>query len=68
MPGRILIEPFLKDERARALLVFTIAGLLLFCGRDTIGFAIDLMPGGKDGLAYHGSVGIGPYSVVILSQ
>jgi hypothetical protein len=47
--GAVLcIARFLKDERARALLVFTIVGLLLFCGRDTIGFAIDLMPGGKD--------------------
>lgn len=39
---------FLRDERARAILCFTILGLLLFCGRDTIGFAIDLLPGGKD--------------------
>ena len=30
------------------ILCFTILGLLLFCGRDTIGFAIDLLPGGKD--------------------
>jgi hypothetical protein len=47
--GAVLcVARFLKDERARALLVFTIVGLLLFCGRDTIGFAIDLLPGGKD--------------------
>jgi Bacterial membrane protein YfhO len=47
--GAVLcVARFLKDERARALLVFTAVGLLLFCGRDTIGFAIDLMPGGKD--------------------
>ena len=39
---------FLRDERARAILCFTVLGLLLFCGRDTIGFAIDLLPGGKD--------------------
>ena len=39
---------FLRDERARAIVCFTILGLLLFCGRDTIGFAIDLLPGGKD--------------------
>lgn len=37
-----------RDERARAILGFTLLGLLLFCGRDTIGFAIDLLPGGKD--------------------
>jgi len=39
---------FVRDERARAILCFTILGILLFCGRDTIGFAIDLVPGGKD--------------------
>lgn len=39
---------FVRDERARAVLAFTVLGLLLFCGRDTIGFAIDLLPGGKD--------------------
>lgn len=39
---------FLQDERSRALLVFTVVGILLFSGRDTIGFAIDLLPGGKD--------------------
>ncbi len=47
--GAVLcIARFLQDERSRAILIFTIVGLLLFCGRDTIGFAIDLMPGGKD--------------------
>jgi hypothetical protein len=44
----VCIARFLQDERARALLIFTVVGILLFCGRDTIGFAIDLMPGGKD--------------------
>ncbi len=39
---------FLRDERYRAILCFTILGLLFFCGRDTIGFAVDLLPGGKD--------------------
>ncbi len=39
---------FLRDERARAILTFTIVGVLLFCGRDTVGFIIDLLPGGKD--------------------
>ena len=44
----VCVWRFLKDERVRAILCFTILGLLLFCGRDTIGFAIDLLPGGKD--------------------
>jgi hypothetical protein len=39
---------FVRDERARAVLSFTVLGLLLFCGRDTIGFAIDRVPGGED--------------------
>lgn len=44
----VCIMRFLRDERARALLIFTVVGILLFCGRDTIGFAIDVLPGGKD--------------------
>jgi hypothetical protein len=39
---------FLRDERMRAVLSFSVLGLLLFCGRDTIGFAIDALPGGQD--------------------
>jgi hypothetical protein len=39
---------FLRDERARAILAFTVLGVLLFSGRDTIGFALDVLPGGKD--------------------
>lgn len=44
----VCVSRFTRDERARGILCFTVLGLLLFCGRDTIGFAIDLMPGGKD--------------------
>lgn len=44
----VAITRFLEDERVRAILGFTVLGLLLFSGRDTIGFAIDLLPGGKD--------------------
>jgi 1,4-alpha-glucan branching enzyme len=35
---------------------------------NTASFDTQAWSGGRDGLAYHGTVGIGPYSVVILSQ
>jgi hypothetical protein len=44
----ICIWRFRSDERSRVVLAFTIMSLLLFCGRDTIGFIADRLPGGKD--------------------
>jgi hypothetical protein len=39
---------FLRDERARAIIGFTVVGVLLFCGRDTVGFIVNRLPGGQD--------------------
>jgi hypothetical protein len=47
-----------RDERSRALLGFTAVSLLLFCGRDTIGFVVDRLPGGKDLLLHRYIVGV----------
>lgn len=35
---------------------------------DTPSLAVTARDGGRDGLSYHGTVGVGPYAVVILSQ
>lgn len=50
---------FPRDERARAVVTFTAAGLLLFCGRGTIGFLVDhVLPGGKELLLHRFIIGV----------
>ena len=44
----ICIWRFRRDEASRVVLCFTAMSLLLFCGRDTVGFIVDRLPGGKD--------------------
>ncbi|MDQ1511073.1 MAG: hypothetical protein QOG50_2917 [Actinomycetota bacterium] len=48
-----------RDERARMILAFTATGLLMFCGRGTIGPIIDhVLPGGKDLLLHRFIIGV----------
>jgi hypothetical protein len=48
-----------RDERARMILAFTVTGLLMFCGRGTIGPIIDhVLPGGKDLLLHRFIIGV----------
>jgi hypothetical protein len=54
----LCIWRFRSDERARALLGFTALSLLLFCGRNTIGFIVDRLPGGKDLLLHRYIIGV----------
>jgi hypothetical protein len=54
----VCIWRFRFDERARAILGFSVLALLLFCGRNTIGFVIDRLPGGKDLLLHRYIIGV----------
>jgi hypothetical protein len=48
-----------RDERARLVLAFTAVGLLMFCGRGTIGPIIDhVLPGGKELLLHRFIIGL----------
>jgi hypothetical protein len=48
-----------RDERARMVLAFTVTGLLMFCGRGTIGPIVDhVLPGGKDLLLHRFIIGV----------
>ena len=48
-----------RDERARMILAFTATGLLMFCGRGTIGPIVDhVLPGGKDLLLHRFIIGL----------
>ncbi len=47
-----------RDERARAIVAFTILSLVLFCGRSTFGFVINRLPGGKDLLLHRYIMGV----------
>jgi hypothetical protein len=49
---------YLRDERARAVLTFFVVSVLLLCGRDTIGFIINLLPGSKDLLIHRFIIGV----------
>ncbi|HEY3723334.1 MAG TPA: DUF6541 family protein [Acidimicrobiia bacterium] len=49
---------FLRDERARAILTFFVVCVLLLCGRDTIGFVINLLPGSQDLLIHRFIIGV----------
>jgi 1,4-alpha-glucan branching enzyme len=35
---------------------------------DALGYDTDATPGDRDGLDFHGNIGIGPYSAVVLTQ
>jgi hypothetical protein len=54
----VCVWRFRRDERSRALLGFTALSLLLFCGRGTIGFVVDRLPGGKDLLLHRYIMGV----------
>jgi hypothetical protein len=54
----VCIARFRRDERARAVLGFTALSLLLFCGRDTIGFVMNRVPGGPDLLLHRYIMGV----------
>jgi hypothetical protein len=48
-----------RVERARVLLAFTAVGLLMFCGRGTIGPIVDyVLPGGKELLLHRFIMGV----------
>lgn len=48
-----------RDERPRAILAFTLTGLLMFCGRGTIGPIVDhVLPGGKELLLHRFIIGV----------
>lgn len=48
-----------RDERARLVLAFTVVGLLMFCGRGTIGPIVDhMLPGGKELLLHRFIIGL----------
>jgi hypothetical protein len=53
------------DERARALLGFTAVSLLLFCGRDTVGFVVNRLPGGQDLLLHRYIMGVHLGAIVL---
>ena len=61
----ICIRLFRRDERARAVVGFTALSLLLFCGRDTVGFIVNRLPGGKDLLLHRYIMGVHLGGVVL---
>jgi hypothetical protein len=54
----VCIWHFLREERARALLGFTLVSLALFCGRSTFGFVLNRIPGGHDLLLHRFIMGV----------
>ena len=44
----VCVVRFLRDERARLLVTIFIVSLLLYFGRPTLGFVLNLLPGSRD--------------------
>ena len=54
----VCVWRFRRDERARAIVLFTGLSLVLFCGRGAFGFVINRLPGGEDLLLHRYIMGV----------